>query len=356
MLDRSLLLHHLARGQPKAKVARDLLAKFVVQRPDDRFALMFFSTKPLSVVSFTQHDEVVQAGIAAADIGRGLANDRGWPRAAGGDRRIRSTCVLGKPDHPARFRRRRLSRRTDAEAGARGAGSQQDRLYWIYLRSYNAPALDNSEPGRENAPEIALHNFFQTLRTPYRAYQAEVPEDLEKAVADVGRQQNFPLDFLEEVPRQDYSRRFIAAAAICCLLLLLGPFARAEKLGMRRRTVHGFFGAVAGVCAALAIWYGVQLTRANRINAAIASANAAPIEAAAAASSASTPDGNPTASSASTPNGSPAASSASTASDTPDKAPATIPQAQLAHAISLAKAGKFTAALKAYKSRPGRNR
>jgi len=96
-------------------------------------------------------------------------------------------------------------------------------LYWIYLRSYNSPVLDGtSTDGGGNAPEIALHNFFQTLRTPYRVYQAEVPEDLAKAVADVGRQQNFPLDFLEQIPRQDFSRRFIAAAAICCLLLLSG--------------------------------------------------------------------------------------------------------------------------------------
>jgi mxaC protein len=69
------------------------------------------------------------------------------------------------------------------------------------------------------------------LRTPYRAYQAEVPDDLAKAVADVGRQQNFPLDYLEQVPRQDFSRRFIAAAAICCLLLLLG-----RSLAMRSWT------------------------------------------------------------------------------------------------------------------------
>jgi mxaC protein len=221
-LDRSLLLHHLARGQPKAKVARDLLAKFVLERPDDRFGLMFFSTKPLSVVSFTQHDEVVQAGIAAADIGRGLANtevgrallaaiaefDR---RAYSGSRIILLVCDGGAYlDEPTR--QRILA----------GLARNRIALYWIYLRSYNAPTLDNSEPGQENAPEIALHTFFQTLRTPYRAYQAEVPEDLQKAVADVGRQQNFPLDFLEEVPRQDYSRRFVAAAAVCCLLLLLG--------------------------------------------------------------------------------------------------------------------------------------
>ncbi|HWM67288.1 MAG TPA: vWA domain-containing protein [Steroidobacteraceae bacterium] len=220
--DRSLLLHHLARGQPKAKVARDLLTKFVAERPDDRFALMFFSTKPLSVVSFTQHDEVVQAGIAAADIGRGLSNtevgrallaaiaefDR---RAYSGSRIILLVSDGGAYlDEPTRQR------------VLAGLARNRVALYWIYLRSYNAPTLDHSEPDRENAPEMALHNFFQTLRTPYRAYQAEVPEDLEKAVADVGRQQNFPLDFLEAVPRQDYSRRFVAAAAICCLLLLLG--------------------------------------------------------------------------------------------------------------------------------------
>ena len=42
-----------------------------------------------------------------------------------------------------------------------------------------------------------------------------------KAVADVGHQQNLPLDFLEQIPRKDYSRRFIAAGALACLMLLL---------------------------------------------------------------------------------------------------------------------------------------
>jgi mxaC protein len=69
---------------------------------------------------------------------------------------------------------------------------------------------------------VALHRFFKTLRTPYQVYEAEVREDLAKAVADVGRQQNFPLDFVEQFPRADYSRVFVAIAAAACALLLAG--------------------------------------------------------------------------------------------------------------------------------------
>ena len=220
--DRSVLLYHLARGQPKAKAARDLLAKFVAQRPDDRFGLMLFSTKPLSVVSFTQHEEVVQAGITAAGVGRGLANTevgRALLAAiAEFDRRAYSgsRIILLVSDGGAY-----LDPPTQQRILA-GLARNRVALYWIYLRSYNSPTLEDTDPDRAGAPEIALHKFFQTLRTPYRAYQAEVPEDLARAVADVGQQQNLPLDYLEQVPRQDFSRRFIVIAALCCVFLLVG--------------------------------------------------------------------------------------------------------------------------------------
>lgn len=76
---------------------------------------------------------------------------------------------------------------------------------------------------------------------------------------------------------------------------------------MRRRTVHAAFAAVAVVCAAAAAWYGLKLHAFERINTAIAAARIS-------------------------------------ASD------ANIPQAQLAQALSLAKAGKFTGALKTYQA------
>jgi mxaC protein len=69
--------------------------------------------------------------------------------------------------------------------------------------------------------EIVLHRFFQTLPTPYRAYQAQNAGRSGAGDTEVGKQQNFPLDFLEQIPRQAYGRHCLAFAAICCLLLLI---------------------------------------------------------------------------------------------------------------------------------------
>ena len=76
---------------------------------------------------------------------------------------------------------------------------------------------------------------------------------------------------------------------------------------MRRRAVHLSFAIVATTCGTLASWYGLRLQQTERINTAIATAHIS------------------------------AADSA-------------VPQAQLARALSLAKAGQFTAAVKIYKS------
>ncbi|MBL8265245.1 vWA domain-containing protein [Steroidobacter sp.] len=220
-LDPTVVLYHLGKGRQKAEVARDLLSQFVARRPDDRFSLMYFSNRPLSVVPFTQHDAVMQAGIAAGGVGRGLADTevgraliaaiaRFDQRTYSGSRIVMLVSDGGANLDDETMQRIRIGFKRNRIA-----------LYWIYLRSYNSAKLDTTESRWENAPEIALHRFFQTLPTPYRAYQAEDPESLSTAVADVERQQNLPLDFLEQIPRQDYSRAFLAVAAFSCAMLLL---------------------------------------------------------------------------------------------------------------------------------------
>lgn len=219
-LDPSVLLYHKDRGPQKSSTARDLLSRFVAQRADDRFALMYFSTRPLSVVPFTQHDEVVQAGIAASATGRGLAETEVGEALV---------AAIGEFDDRAYTGSRIILLVSDggahldadtADRIRRGLARNRVALYWIYLRSYNSADLNSTLARWETAPEMALHRFFQSLRTPYRAYQAEAPEDLARAVSDVGRQQNLPLDYFERVPRQDYGRYFLALATICCVSLL----------------------------------------------------------------------------------------------------------------------------------------
>lgn len=220
-VDPIVLRHQVqSRGEKKAIVARDVLSSFVAQRPDDRFSLSFFSTRPLQVVPFTQHDEIMQAAITAGGIGRGLS-DTDVGRAVAGaiqafDQRAYtgSRIILLVSDGGAQL-----------DEGARqliakGLARNRIALYWIYLRAFNGPVLDNPDPLNEAIPEVAMHRFFQTLATPYRLYQAEAPQDMAQAVADVGRQQNLPFDFFEQVPRRDLSSYFLALAALCCMLLL----------------------------------------------------------------------------------------------------------------------------------------
>jgi mxaC protein len=207
-----------SRGPQKVKVARDVLSKFVEQRPHDRFALTLFSTNPIHVVPFTQHGEVVQAGIAAGSIGRGLADtDVGRALIASigeFDQRVYSGSRIivlvsdggAQLDDPTKLRIQR------------GLQRNHIALYWLYLRSINGPELDKAQD--EGLVEIALHHFFQTLTTPYHAYQTEVPEDLAKAIAEVGQQQNLPLDYVERIPRQDYQPYCLALGIVSCLVLL----------------------------------------------------------------------------------------------------------------------------------------
>jgi mxaC protein len=208
-----------AHGPQKVKVARDVLSQFVKQRPHDRFALTLFSTSPIQVAPFTQHGDVIQAGIAAGSVGRGLS-DTDVGRAL--------ITSIGDFDQRAYSGSRIIVLVSDGGARLDDATKQRIQrgllknriaLYWLYLRSVNGPELDSAQD--DGLVEVALHRFFQTLSTPYHAYQTEVPEDLSKAIAEVGQQQNLPLDYMERIPRRDYAPYCLALGVLACLLLLI---------------------------------------------------------------------------------------------------------------------------------------
>ncbi len=219
--------------ESKGQAARRLMAEFARQRPDDRFALVVFSTLPMRVLEFTQRPEAVQAAIAAGNVGRGLSEtnigraldaaldpfeDRPYTGSRivmlvsdGGDRLDPDTREL----LTHRLRKLRVS------------------VYWLYLRSPNSPGLTpaagESAAAAESVPEMMLHRFFQSLPTPYRAYEAADVQALQRAIDDVNRLEKLPIAHDELVPRRDLAPWGHGAALLAVLLLLA-----ARSLEIRR--------------------------------------------------------------------------------------------------------------------------
>jgi len=211
--------------ESKGEIVRRLLSQFVARRPDDRIAFMPFGTQPLPVVPFTRHGELIQAGLAAAGQGRGLPDtrlDRGLLAAIEefrGRPYAGSRIVLVVSDGGAVLdepTRRRV---------ADGLRRERIGLYWIYIRSGpNSPSLlgDGEAPlgAYESTEELALHRFFLGLSTPYRLFQTDDAQAMAQAIAEIDRQENFPLSFHERVPRRDFSAACFAAALLACAGLL----------------------------------------------------------------------------------------------------------------------------------------
>jgi mxaC protein len=212
-------------GQSKAQVAQRLIGEFARQRSDDLFGLVLFSTLPLPVLPFTQRQEAIQAAIGATgtsralgdtDVGRGLLAAASYfdERDYSGSRAIVLVSDGGAQlDPPTRdrivqvFTRNRIS------------------LYWLYIRSRFGPGLSvadpNESPADDAIPERSLHRFFRTLKTPYRAYQAEDSEALQRAINDVGRLERAPLQLAVLQPGTDLRAAPLWLALASALVLAL---------------------------------------------------------------------------------------------------------------------------------------
>lgn len=210
-------------GQTKGQAARRVLADFAAQRSADRFGLVVFSTLPIRVLEFTQKPEAIQAAIAAGDVGRGLSEtDIGLALMEGlhffEDRAYTGSRILllvsDGGDHLDPDLRERLTQQMRRLRVS---------LYWIYIRSLRSPGLladrDTPPDQADTVPEYFLHRYFQGLGVPYRAYEAENPQALKRAVDDLGRLENLPITYPDTVPRRDLDGACLAVALAALVLL-----------------------------------------------------------------------------------------------------------------------------------------
>lgn len=237
LLDRSSSMDQAfagsARRQPlgaggaqdsKSQVARRLLTAFVERRSHDLFAMVLFSTRPIRTIPLSDKQPLVQAAIAAAGVGRGLAEtDVGSALLRGldlfeGRPYTGSRVILLVSDGAAT-----LDLATQTKLRQRLERSRVA-LYWLYIRSRNGPRLAQEvvRRGAAMAPEQALDRFFDSLSIPYRAWSAEDASGLEIALDEIGRLQNLPMHYREVRPGRSLSRVCFALA-----LALMLPLAAA---------------------------------------------------------------------------------------------------------------------------------
>lgn len=240
LLDRSSSMDNTFAGkapsgseQSKAQAARSLLTQFVDQRPHDLIGVAAYSTSPLFVMPLTENKQAIHAAINATaspalaytNISKGLALALSFFDGQASDG---SRIVLLVSDGAAVID-------PDSETALRILFKQQQvRLYWLFLRTDNSPGIftQPDDPRDDNAqalPELYLHRFFTSLNIPYRAYEAENPDAMQKAIADINRLEQLPLHYREAIPKRDLSGLCYGWATVFIGLLVAAKLSEARS-------------------------------------------------------------------------------------------------------------------------------
>ncbi len=212
-----------AVGETKSVAASRLIVNFVQSRQNDMMGMITFSNSAMYVLPLTENKTAIVAAVKATagnalfqtNIGSGL------------------TSVAGLFDKVPDSGSRAVVLLTDG-GGRIDANVQQkikdwfDRmhlsLYWIVLRQPGGLSIfDEKYVPKEDEPlppQIELNEFFKTLRTPFKAYEADDPKSLESAIEDINRKEKKAIKYLEKIPGRDYSNLFFSLAALMIALLL----------------------------------------------------------------------------------------------------------------------------------------
>lgn len=236
VIDRSLSMDQTFSGKTpsgdemsKAHAAKRMLTQFVHHRQADLFGVVSFSTKPLFHLPLTDHWRAVEAAVATLDtpglaftnvaggLLMGLSYFEGRPRTGS-----RAIVLVSDGATVISSREKAVLRRLFLQHGVG--------LYWLFLQTEGGrnPLDKPEDPKMDTAklmPERYLHMFFQSLETSYHLYQAEDPKALKKAIAAVGRLEDEPLIYFEDLPRVSLANLCYAVALAGLLMLLAAKWA-----------------------------------------------------------------------------------------------------------------------------------
>jgi mxaC protein len=245
LIDRSSSMDNTFAGrapeggeESKSAAARRLLKEFIADREHDLVGVAAFSTSPMLVLPMTEHKGAVLAavdamdrpGLAFTNVGRGLALALDMQEA---DTSPAARVIVLVSDGAAVIDRKVQDKLRAAFA------RRAINLYWLFLRTAGTPGISTlPAPGEEDTPQTMperhLDKFFKSLGIAYRAFEAENPEAVALAIAEIAKLERSPITYLERIPHEDLKARAFAIAAVALLALLAGKMAEVSLVHARR--------------------------------------------------------------------------------------------------------------------------
>ena len=211
-------------GETKSVAAARILTNFVKGRRNDMMGIITFSNSAMFVLPLTENKEALLSAIQATagnslfqtNIGGGLTNAielfKNVPDS-GSRAIILISDGAGRVSELVQQKLRDWLQRYNIG------------LYWIVLHQPGGVTIFDPKYAESsyNGPmpaEVLLYQYFQTLRTPFNAYEASDPKSLEAAIADINSKEKKPIQYMEKIPGHDYTHAcyWIAIAMIVILL------------------------------------------------------------------------------------------------------------------------------------------
>ncbi len=194
------------KSEIKSLAARRILKDFISQSPSDMIGIVGFSNSALYASKITKNRSYTYAAIDAAtgssinqtNIGSGITSGLfmfSEIETTGSQALVLLSDGAGK-----------ISKRVK-ERIAEMLNEKKINLYWIIIKEPNDVSLFSGNTyleGREPTV-IKLDKFFQSLNTEYKAYEAENPDALSSAIADIDQKEKKPIKIERDIPGKNYN-------------------------------------------------------------------------------------------------------------------------------------------------------
>ena len=210
------------KSEKKSLATRRILKNFIAKRPLDMIGVVGFSNSALYGSKITKNRSYTYAAIDAAtrssvnqtNIGSGISSGLfmfSEIETTGSQALVLLSDGAGK-----------ISKRVKNKI-SKIFSEKKINLYWIIIKEPNDVSLfsGNTYLKDREPTVIKLDSFFKSLKTEYKAYEAENPDALSSAIKDIDAKEKRPIKIEKNIPGKNYNPLLLKILLALLLLLIV---------------------------------------------------------------------------------------------------------------------------------------